>query len=303
MQTANATLNEMVGAMAEITCSSDRIAKIIKVIDEVAFQTNILALNAAVEAARAGEAGMGFAVVADEVRSLAQRCAQAARDTAELIEESISKSNGGKLKLDQVAEAIHSITESAVKVRMLVDEVSHATQEQSHGIDQITAGHHADGAGYAAGGGERRRERLGQRAVECAIRDAEGCCPRADGTRRSGIAAPGGAGFMLPLTAMLTRREMLAAIATISAAAQQARSGGGFAYLSREDAADIEAMAAEIIPTDDLPGAREAGVIWFIDGALAGYHRDQQTLYREGLADLRGAGRGGPLPRCRWRAA
>ena len=86
---------------------------------------------------------------------------------------------------------------------------------------------------------------------------------------------------------MFTRREMLAAIATISASAQQARSGGSFRYLTKEDAADLEAMAAEIIPTDDLPGAREAGVIWFIDGALADYHRDQQKLYRDGLADLR----------------
>ena len=123
--------------MSEIKSSSDKISKIIKTIDEIAFQTNILALNAAVEAARAGEAGMGFAVVADEVRSLAQRCAQAAQDTAGLIEESIAKSNDGKTKVDQVAVAIRSITEQAAKIKTLVDEVSLGSQEQARGIEQV----------------------------------------------------------------------------------------------------------------------------------------------------------------------
>ena len=123
--------------MGEINTQSGKISKIIKVIDEIAFQTNILALNAAVEAARAGEAGMGFAVVADEVRNLAQRCAQAARDTAALIEESIAKSNDGKVKVDEVADAIRAITEESAKVKTLVDEVNLGSQEQARGIEQI----------------------------------------------------------------------------------------------------------------------------------------------------------------------
>ena len=134
---ANKYLEDMVVSMNLITDSSGKISKIIKVIDEIAFQTNILALNAAVEAARAGEAGMGFAVVADEVRSLAQRSAQAAKDTAILIEDSITRSNEGKAKVDQVALAIREVTEDSVKVKVMVDEVSLGSEEQSRGIDQI----------------------------------------------------------------------------------------------------------------------------------------------------------------------
>src|SRR5207344_3611002 len=121
---ANATLADMMTSMQEIGASSGKISKIIKVIDEIAFQTNILALNAAVEAARAGEAGMGFAVVANEVRNLAQRSAQAARDTALLIEEMVAKADDGRAKVDQMAGAIRVITDDATKVKTLVDEVN-----------------------------------------------------------------------------------------------------------------------------------------------------------------------------------
>jgi len=134
---SNAALGEMAASMNDIKASGDKIARIIKVIDDIAFQTNILALNAAVEAARAGEAGAGFAVVADEVRSLAQRSAQAARDTAPLIEDSIAKSNAGSFKLEQVAVVIHDITESAATVKMLVDEVNLGSREQSRGMAQV----------------------------------------------------------------------------------------------------------------------------------------------------------------------
>jgi methyl-accepting chemotaxis protein len=135
---SNQALDDMVASMASIQDSSREVAKIIKTIDEIAFQTNILALNAAVEAARAGEAGMGFAVVANEVRSLAQRSAQAARDTATLIEESIAKAQSGNVKVEQVASAISGITASVIKVKGLVDEVSNASRQQSQGIDQVS---------------------------------------------------------------------------------------------------------------------------------------------------------------------
>jgi myosin heavy subunit len=135
---SNAVLGEMVASMAAIKESSDKISRIIKTIDEIAFQTNILALNAAVEAARAGEAGMGFAVVADEVRSLAQRSAQAARDTAALIEESIARSGEGTVRVQHVAASIRGITEAVSEVKGLVDAVSAASQEQTQGIEQVS---------------------------------------------------------------------------------------------------------------------------------------------------------------------
>jgi methyl-accepting chemotaxis protein/methyl-accepting chemotaxis protein-1 (serine sensor receptor) len=136
---ANRKLEEMVTSMREITQSSDRIGKIIKVIDELAFQTNVLALNAAVEAARAGEAGLGFAVVADEVRNLAQKSAQAAKDTASLIEDSMSRSQQGSGRLQEVGSAIAQITESSDAVKALIQQVSGGTEEQAKGIEQISA--------------------------------------------------------------------------------------------------------------------------------------------------------------------
>jgi methyl-accepting chemotaxis protein len=135
---SNTALGEMVESMTAIKDSSNKVAKIIKTIDEIAFQTNILALNAAVEAARAGEAGMGFAVVADEVRNLAQRSAQAAKDTTGLIEDSIARSHEGAAKVAEVATAIRAITESVTQVRGIVDEVREASQQQTQGIDQVS---------------------------------------------------------------------------------------------------------------------------------------------------------------------
>ena len=137
LKETNGKLGQMIESMREINLSSEKISKIIKVIDEIAFQTNILALNAAVEAARAGEAGMGFAVVADEVRNLAQRCAQAAKDTSQLIEESIGRSNEGKVRLDEVAGCITRVVENASRIRILANEVHVGSQEQTRGIEQI----------------------------------------------------------------------------------------------------------------------------------------------------------------------
>jgi hypothetical protein len=138
VKASNQSLGDMVSAMASIQESSRQVAKIIKTIDEIAFQTNILALNAAVEAARAGEAGMGFAVVADEVRNLAQRSARAAKDTADLIEASIGKAQDGNQKVEQVAAEIAGIIGSIESAKALVDEVSVASGQQTQGIDQVS---------------------------------------------------------------------------------------------------------------------------------------------------------------------
>jgi methyl-accepting chemotaxis protein len=132
-----ADMRGMNTAMLAIKASSDDIAKIIKTIDEIAFQTNILALNAAVEAARAGEAGMGFAVVADEVRNLAQRSAQAAKETAAKIEGAITKTAQGVEYSDKVSQALNDIVTKARQVDELAAEVAGASSEQTHGITQI----------------------------------------------------------------------------------------------------------------------------------------------------------------------
>jgi methyl-accepting chemotaxis protein len=132
-------MRDMSQAMDAIKCSSGNIGKIIKTIDEIAFQTNILALNAAVEAARAGEAGMGFAVVADEVRNLAQRSAQAARETADKIEDSINRSQRGVEISAKVAASLHEIVEKARTVDELLGHIAAASVEQSQGITQVNS--------------------------------------------------------------------------------------------------------------------------------------------------------------------
>jgi methyl-accepting chemotaxis protein len=130
-------MKDMAAAIVEITKSSEETGKIIKTIDEIAFQTNLLALNAAVEAARAGEAGAGFAVVADEVRNLAMRASEAAKNTSNLIENTIKAVRKGNEMTNATQEAFKENAAISKKIAQLVDEIATASEEQSHGITQV----------------------------------------------------------------------------------------------------------------------------------------------------------------------
>jgi len=134
---ANQSMTDLTQSMDEISKASEETSKIIKTIDEIAFQTNLLALNAAVEAARAGEAGAGFAVVADEVRNLALRAAEAAKNTAELIEGTVKRVNDGTDLVEKTNGEFTKVAESATKVGELVSEISAASNEQAQGIDEV----------------------------------------------------------------------------------------------------------------------------------------------------------------------
>jgi methyl-accepting chemotaxis protein len=138
VEDADHFMQELTVSMEDISKASDDTAKIIKTIDEIAFQTNLLALNAAVEAARAGEAGAGFAVVADEVRNLAMRAAEAAKNTAQLIEGTVDKVKGGTDLVAKTGEAFTQVTASTVKVKDLVAEIAATSQEQAQGAEQIS---------------------------------------------------------------------------------------------------------------------------------------------------------------------
>lgn len=137
VQQANESMQKLNHSMTDISKASEETSKIIKTIDEIAFQTNLLALNAAVEAARAGEAGAGFAVVADEVRNLAMRAADAAKNTAELIEGTVKKVTEGSVLSDSTMKAFDQVAESAGKVGQLIGEISSASSEQAQGIQQV----------------------------------------------------------------------------------------------------------------------------------------------------------------------
>ncbi|KPA09175.1 methyl-accepting chemotaxis protein [Candidatus Magnetomorum sp. HK-1] len=134
---ANESMTKLTQSMGEISKASEETSKIIKTIDEIAFQTNLLALNAAVEAARAGEAGAGFSVVADEVRNLAMRAAEAAKNTAELIEGTVKKVKDGSELVNDTNQAFEEVATSAAKVGELVGEIAAASNEQASGIEQV----------------------------------------------------------------------------------------------------------------------------------------------------------------------
>jgi methyl-accepting chemotaxis protein len=194
--TGAGTMAEMNEAMRSIETSSAEVAKIVKDIDEIAFQTNILALNAAVEAARAGEAGAGFAVVADEVRSLAQRSAAAARETAGKIDAAITNSRRGSASCERVGESLQEIVRKVAAADALVAEIATAAKEQAQGIrqvgtamtemDKVTQGNATSAEESASAAEELRAQALSMQGTVDLLRRLVGRQPAAIGKATGG---------------------------------------------------------------------------------------------------------------------
>lgn len=229
-ETGTGTMDEMNDAMRAIEASSAEVAKIVKDIDEIAFQTNILALNAAVEAARAGEAGAGFAVVADEVRALAQRSAAAAKETAGKIEAAITNSRRGSKSCGRLGESLGDIVRTVAAADGLVAEIATAAKEQAQGIrqvglamaqmDQVTQGNSANAEQSAGAAEELKSQALslqstvevlrtlaGRRAMRPAATGTAAFAPTAQPARR----LPAGIGTASQLQRIPMPREAAAA--------------------------------------------------------------------------------------------
>jgi methyl-accepting chemotaxis protein len=174
-------LESLSRTLHENLATAGRIGSVTKVVDEIAFQTNILALNAAVEAARAGQSGAGFAVVADEVRNLAQRCANASQEIADLAGESISKARAGESGMEQVSGAMRSLIEHTAKIKELVDEVAINSDELARGTDSVVQEmRQVEGLtrGAAASSGETAAASQKLSAQAEAMRDLASCLGR-----------------------------------------------------------------------------------------------------------------------------
>ena len=253
LSTATSSMGRLNNSMVEISKASEETSKIIKTIDEIAFQTNLLALNAAVEAARAGEAGAGFAVVADEVRNLAMRAAEAAKNTANLIEGTVKKVKDGTEIVEKTSAEFAKVSNSAGKMGELVGEIAAASREQAQGIEQINKAvsemdkvvqRNASNAEESAAASEEMNAQAGQMKVF--VGDLQSLVEGSRGDRTNRIAES-------------SRRETMpkrTAKSLSTGLAVQAKKGNGHALRGNGKDQSLykakqEGRAEQVIPFDD----------------------------------------------------